>query len=113
MHSSALWKDRHKAVFLFWATAALAPGRQTSFRKKWTSKKMSTCDPKRTWPAPNPTPSRALAQIATLTSLSLGGDYEATRLHQTSQLSGCVAADSARAACRNAACGRLARGSRK
>ena len=68
---------------------------------------------KRTWPARNPTPSRELAQIATITCLSLGGDYEATRLHQTGRLSGCVAADSARAACRNAACGRLARGPRK
>jgi hypothetical protein len=40
---------------------------------------MSAFDPKRTWVLQRSTTSRALTQIATITCLSLGGDYEATQ----------------------------------
>src|SRR5262249_46255605 len=53
---------------------------------------MSAYDPKRTSVGLRPTPSRVFAQIATITCLSLGGDYEATRLHQGCLFNGCVAA---------------------
>src|SRR5262249_45033937 len=42
---------------------------------------MSAYDPKRTSVRPETAPSRAQAQIATITCLSLGGDDEATPIH--------------------------------
>jgi hypothetical protein len=58
---------------------------------------MSAFDPKRTFL--RPTPSRALAQIATITCLSLGGDDEAARFHNTRWWGGGLnAASAARAA---------------
>src|SRR5262245_1254684 len=43
---------------------------------------MSASDPKRTSVGSRATPSRVFAQIATITSLSLGGEHEAARVHQ-------------------------------
>src|SRR5262245_52523347 len=71
---------------------------------------MSAFDPKRTSVGPRPAPSRVSTQIATITCLSLGGDYEATRFHYARWWGGgLLAASRARAAARADATGYASR----